>query len=94
MSVRQPGPKHNFTAERQALRSLCAQSRPLIAELNKRWPATMPDPGEDPAVMWSRIGGRRLVEFLNTMLAEADDDAGGPFRVTDQAQIVLNNFNR
>jgi hypothetical protein len=66
----------DFGAERQRLRTMAYAARELIAEIDKRHPPTMPALNATDREIGAHIGQRQLIEWLQTLVHEADAQAG------------------
>lgn len=71
----------DFGAERQRLRVMAYAARELIAEIDKRQPATMPPLNASDREIGAHIGRRQLIEWMQTLAKEADAQAGPLGRV-------------
>lgn len=71
----------DFKAQRQRMRGLCLAASDLIDELQRMYPATMPDLSASDRELGAHVGTRQLVALLVQLRGEAQADAGPLGRV-------------
>jgi hypothetical protein len=72
----QQKPRHDFAGERMRLQGLALAGRELIAELDKRFQFRPPAMDAPERKLWRDAGSRDVVEWLLTLLKEAEAQTG------------------
>jgi len=67
----------DFGADRQRLRVMAYAAREFVAEIDKRNPPTMPALNASDREIGAHIGRRQLIEWMQTLVQEADAQTGG-----------------
>jgi hypothetical protein len=76
----------DFGAERQRLRAMAYAAREFIAEIDRRNPPTMPPLNATDREIGAHIGRRQLIEWMQTLVQEADAQGGALGRVLSGSQ--------